>query len=67
MGPSPILSVIPPVTIDTMLNKNGPLLYDQIKTLHDNQTRKPLDRVIFMYNVLNNKLLRNNTHVVKVR
>ena len=26
MGPSPILSVIQPVTIDTMLKSNGPLL-----------------------------------------
>ena len=34
MGPSPILSVIQHVTIDTELNKNGPLLNNGLKTLH---------------------------------
>ena len=32
IGPSPILSVIHPVTIDAMLNNNG------LKTLHVNKT-----------------------------
>ena len=33
MGFQSILSVIQPVTIDTMLNKNGPFLYNGLKNV----------------------------------
>ena len=33
MGPSPILSIIQPFNIDTMLNNNGPLLNNGMKNI----------------------------------
>ena len=37
IGPSPVMSIIQPFTIDTMLNSNGPLLNSCLKTLHVNK------------------------------
>ena len=49
-GKNPIMSIIQPVTIDTMLNNNRPLLNNGLKTLHvDKAQILDYDRNIWIY------------------
>ena len=59
MGPSPILSVIQLITIDTMLNNNGPLLNNRLKTLLGNGTLKSYMKIEYL--LLHRDMERYNT------